>query len=144
MAKIGLVNVDHKPGNAARVFSKLAEARVLVNDIIQTEVGPKKANLTFTVGSSDLKAAKKAIDDVRDTVGCEDIFVHDNIAEVSIIGVGMREYRFDNHKRNPHKLCGREKRCRAGVNCGMQGLRPRQARRQTKEISEKIDPAVSL
>jgi aspartate kinase len=92
MAKIGLVNVDHKPGNAARVFSKLAEARVLVNDIIQTEVGPKKANLTFTVGSSDLKAAKKAIDDVRDTVGCEDIFVHDNIAEVSIIGVGMRSH----------------------------------------------------
>jgi aspartate kinase len=92
MAKIGLVNVDHKPGNASKIFSKLAGAHVLVNDIIQTEVGPDKANLTFTVGSSDLKDAKKAIEEVKDKVGCENVFIREDIAEVSVIGVGMRSH----------------------------------------------------
>ena len=92
MAKIGLINVDNRPGNAAKIFSKLANARVLVNDIIQTEVSPRKANLSFTIGSSDLKAAKKAIEQVQGEVGCEDIFIRDDIAEVSVIGVGMRSH----------------------------------------------------
>ena len=92
MAKIGLINVDNRPGNAAKIFSKLANARVLVNDIIQTEVSPRKANLSFTIGSSDLKAAKKAIEQVKGEVGCEDIFIRDDIAEISVIGVGMRSH----------------------------------------------------
>ena len=39
------------PGNAAKVFTHLAEAKVVVNDIIQTEISPEKANLSFMVGT---------------------------------------------------------------------------------------------
>jgi aspartate kinase len=92
LAKISLVNVEHKPGNAAKLFSKLAQFKVLVNDIIQTEVSPKKASLSFTTSSSDLKAAKKAVEDVRKELNCEDIFIRDDIAEISVIGVGMRSH----------------------------------------------------
>jgi aspartate kinase len=92
LAKIGLVGVDNKPGNAAKIFSHLAKAKVVVNDIIQTEVNAKKANMSFTVGRSDLSDAKAAIDQIKDEVGCESIFVRDDIAEVSIIGVGMRTH----------------------------------------------------
>ena len=38
MAKIDLINVDNKPGNAAKIFAALAKAKVVVNDIMQTEV----------------------------------------------------------------------------------------------------------
>ncbi|MHC4751655.1 MAG: aspartate kinase [Planctomycetota bacterium] len=58
MAKIGLVGVDNVPGNAAKVFAHLAKAKVVVNDIIQTEISPEKANLSFMIGISDLTAAK--------------------------------------------------------------------------------------
>jgi aspartate kinase len=92
MAKIGLINIDHRPGNAARIFSKLADAHVLINDIIQTEVNPQKANLSFTIGASDLKAAKKAVESIKNEVGCENIFIRDDIAEISVIGVGMRSH----------------------------------------------------
>jgi aspartate kinase len=92
MAKIGLAGIDNVPGNAAKLFARLARAKVVVNDIIQTEIGPEKANLAFLIGISDLPAAKKAVDDIKDELGCESVFIRDDIAEVSVIGVGMRSH----------------------------------------------------
>ena len=92
MAKIGLVGVDNKPGNAAKIFSHLAKAKVVVNDIVQTEVSSEKANLSFMIGISDLAAAKEAVEQVKDEVNCESIFIRDDIAEISVVGVGMRTH----------------------------------------------------
>jgi len=92
MAKIDLVNVDNKPGNAAKIFASLASAKVVVNDIMQTEVGSEKANLSFLIGISDLTAAKEAAEQIKDEVNCESIFIRDDIAEISVVGVGMRTH----------------------------------------------------
>jgi len=92
MAKIGLVGVDNIPGNAAKVFARLAEAKVVVNDIMQTEISPEKANLAFMIATSDLAAATEAVEKVKTEVHCESIFVRDDIAQVSVIGVGMRTH----------------------------------------------------
>jgi aspartate kinase len=92
LAKITMVGVDNKPGNAARVFEYLAAAKVVVNDIIQTEVSPEKANMSFTVGKSDLLTAKETIDKIRTQVKCDSVFIREDIAEVSIVGVGMRSH----------------------------------------------------
>jgi aspartate kinase len=92
MAKIGLVGVDNKPGNAAKIFSRLAQAKVVVSDIVQTEVSTKKANLSFTIHISDLTAAKEAVEQIKDEVNCESVFVRDDIAEISVVGVGMRTH----------------------------------------------------
>jgi len=92
MAKIGLVGVDNVPGVAAKIFARLAGAKVVVNDIVQTEVSPEKANLSFMVGTSDLTTAKEAVEQIKDQFNCERILVRDDIAEVSVIGVGMRSH----------------------------------------------------
>jgi aspartate kinase len=92
MAKVGMIGVDNSPGNAARIFAHLAKAKVVVHDIIQTEVSADKANLAFMVSISDLADAKKAVEQMQDTVNCQDIFVRDDIAEVSVVGVGMRSH----------------------------------------------------
>jgi aspartate kinase len=92
MAKIGLVGVDNTPGNAAKVFAHLAKAKVVVNDIIQTEISPEKANLSFMINLSDLAAAKEAAEQIKKEVNCDSIFVRDDIAEVSVIGIGMRTH----------------------------------------------------
>ncbi len=92
MAKIDLVNVDNKPGNAAKIFASLANAKVVVSDIMQTEVSSEKANLSFLIGISDLRAAKDAIEKIKDKISCESIFIRDDIAEVSVVGVGMRTH----------------------------------------------------
>jgi aspartate kinase len=92
MAKISLVGIDNVPGNAAKVFAHLAKAKVVVNDIIQTEVSPEKANLTFMIAISDLAAAKEAAEEIKKEVNCQSIFVREDIAEVSVVGVGMRSH----------------------------------------------------
>jgi aspartate kinase len=92
MAKVGLVGVDNQPGNAAKIFAGLASAKVVVNDIMQTEVSEEKANLSFTIHDSDLDAAKKAVEQIKREVNCESVFVRDNIAEISVVGVGMRTH----------------------------------------------------
>jgi len=92
MAKISLIGVDNVPGNAAKIFAHLSKARVVVNDIIQTEISDEKANLSFMIGTSDLQAAKEAVDQIKDEVNCQEVFIRDDIAEVSVVGVGMRTH----------------------------------------------------
>ncbi|UCF43939.1 MAG: aspartate kinase [Planctomycetota bacterium] len=92
MAKIDLIGVDNKPGNAAKVFAALAAAKVVVSDIVQTEVSAEKANLSFIISTSDLRAAKEAVEQIKDDVSCQSVFVRDDIAEVSVVGVGMRTH----------------------------------------------------
>jgi len=92
MTKISLVGVDNIPGNAAKIFSRLAQAKVVVHDIIQTEVSPEKANLSFMVSTSDLNEAKKVGERIKDEVNYDNIFVRDDIALVSAVGLGMRTH----------------------------------------------------
>ena len=92
MAKIAMIGVDHKPGNAARIFQHLAKQKVSVNDIIQTEVSEEKANLSFTVNKSDLESAQEAIAEIQDSVHCQSVFVREDVAEISVVGVGMRSH----------------------------------------------------
>ncbi len=92
LAKIGLIGVDNKPGNAARIFAHLAGAEVVVNDIIQVEISPEKANLSFTVAKSSLNEAKKAIDEIKEDVHWQSVVIRNDIAEVPVVGAGMRTH----------------------------------------------------
>jgi aspartate kinase len=92
LAKIGLVGVDNVPGNAARIFAHLAKAKVVVNDIIQTEISADKANLSFMIDISDLAATREAVEQIKNDINCDSIFVREDIAEVSVVGVGMRSH----------------------------------------------------
>jgi aspartate kinase len=90
MAKIGLTGLPNVPGTAAKVFARLAQAKVVINDIIQTEISPEKASLSFMVSTADLPAAKRVAEELKEELHCDGMFVRDDIALVSAIGVGMR------------------------------------------------------
>jgi len=90
MAKIGIGGIPNIPGTAAKVFARLAEAKVVVDDIIQTEISHEKANLSFMVKKSDVQAAQEVANELKAELPCDSVFVRDDIALVSAIGVGMR------------------------------------------------------
>jgi len=92
LAKLGLIGVSNQPGVAGKIFASLAASKVSVNDIIQTEVSPEKANLSFTVNHDDLNDAKGTIESLKAEVDIDDVFVREDIAEVSVVGVGMRSH----------------------------------------------------
>jgi len=90
MAKIGMAGIPNIPGKAAQIFARLAEAKVVIDDIIQTEISPEKANMSFMVAKQDIEKAKAVASQLKAEHYCDTIMVRDNIALVSVIGVGMR------------------------------------------------------
>jgi aspartate kinase len=90
MAKIGLAGLPNVPGTAAKVFARLAAAKVVVHDIMQTEISPEKANLSFMVSTANLPTATQVSEELKAELGCDGLFVRAGIALVSVIGVGMR------------------------------------------------------
>ena len=88
-AKITVVRVPDRPGVAARLFMPLSEQNIIVDMIIQNASIQGYTDLTFTVSRKDIREATRIVSDVIKEVGAEKIEVDDNVAKVSIIGVGM-------------------------------------------------------
>jgi len=91
-AKVTLSGVPDKPGVAAKLFGKIADAKVNVDMIIQNVSKEGKTDMTFTVPKTDLKKAMPKIKEAAAGVGCKKVAVNEEISKVSIIGVGMRSH----------------------------------------------------
>jgi len=91
-AKIIVSNILDKPGSAAKVFRALAEANIVVDMIVQNVGRHGIANLTFTVPQADTHKAVKALEPVLDEVGGGQVAVHEHIAKLSVVGVGMKTH----------------------------------------------------
>lgn len=92
-AKISLLGVSNHPGIAADIFSRLAEANVNVDMIVQADArGPEQANMVFTCTERDSELAISVLQDAKSKIGFESIVVDRDVAKVSVIGVGMRSH----------------------------------------------------
>jgi aspartate kinase len=88
-AKITVVHVPDKPGVAASLFTPLSEHNISVDMIIQNVSAEGFTDLTFTVSKKEMKEAQKIVDATAKAVGAKKVEVDDDVAKVSIIGVGM-------------------------------------------------------
>ena len=91
-AKVIVSNIPDKPGSAAKVFRALAEANVVVDMIVQNIGRNGVANLTFTVPQGDSHRAQKALEPVFTELGGGEVAIHDQIAKLSVVGVGMKTH----------------------------------------------------
>jgi aspartate kinase len=91
-AKIIVSNILDKPGSAAQVFRALADAGIVVDMIVQNVGRNGIANLTFTVPQGDTLKAQKCLEPVLDEVGGGHVAVHENVAKLSVVGVGMKTH----------------------------------------------------
>ena len=85
-------NVPDRPGIAAKIFSDIAQANIVVDDIIQTVMeDDRTAHISFTVEHGDLHDIRPVVDRlVKDLGGATKATYHGNLAKVSVVGVGMR------------------------------------------------------
>jgi aspartate kinase len=93
--KITLVGVADRPGIAARVFRALADAAINVDVIVQNishGAGTPLTDLSFTVDKPDLIKARTVIEGLRADTGFRDVNTDENVAALSIVGVGMRSH----------------------------------------------------
>ena len=91
-ARITLKKVPDQPGVAAKIFTPIAEAAIVVDMIIQNTRAGGQTDLTFTVPRASYKTAIEIEKQIADEIGAEDVFGDENIAKVSVIGVGMKDH----------------------------------------------------
>ena len=93
-AKVTVVGVPDKPGEAAAIFQALADAGINVDMIVQnvSAAATGRTDVTFTCPQGTAQAAMRALDSQRDEIGFESLTVDDQIAKVSLVGAGMRSH----------------------------------------------------
>ncbi|MBU1170342.1 MAG: aspartate kinase [Proteobacteria bacterium] len=91
-ARLTLRKVPDQPGVSSKVFTPLADAGIQVDMIIQNTRSGGETDLTFTVNKSDFEQAKRIAENVVKNIGGEEVMVADDIAKVSVIGVGMKNH----------------------------------------------------
>jgi aspartate kinase len=92
-AKITLLGLPDHPGVSSSIFSRLADANVNVDMIVQSRSRTSHAaNMVFTVGKRDAGRAMEVVNGAKADIGFRDIIVEEDVAKVSVIGVGMRSH----------------------------------------------------
>lgn len=92
-ARITLLGLNDRTETPAEVFTLLAEAGVNVDMIVQSQSRTEGAvNLTFTTGRRDAPRAAELMRQAQDAVGFQEIRVDEDVAKVSVVGVGMRSH----------------------------------------------------
>jgi len=92
-AKISLYGLPDHPGVSSEIFGRLADANVNVDMIVQSHARSEgAANMEFTVGKRDAARAVEIVRQAKTQIGFEDIAVDEDVAKVSVIGVGMRSH----------------------------------------------------
>ena len=91
--KITLSGVPDKPGIAAKVFSKLAKAKINTDIILQSSSVTKEFNnISYTVSIDDLKEAVEISQELKEELGAEGVSYDANIAKISAIGIGLKTH----------------------------------------------------
>ena len=91
-AKITVVGVSDHPGIASTLFGAVAQAAIVVDMIIQNVSQDLLTDISFTVPRAELTRALSVVNDVAKTIGARTVEVKEEIAKVSLVGVGMRSH----------------------------------------------------
>jgi aspartate kinase len=91
-AKVTVTAVPDRPGVAARVFRALADGAVNVDMIVQNTSVDGTTDVSFTVGRAELEAARAIAGSLAPEIGAREILVDEGIAQVSIVGAGMKTH----------------------------------------------------
>jgi aspartate kinase len=91
-AKITVQAVPDKPGIAARLFSPLSSAGVVIDVIVQNVSHEGFTDMTFTVPRRDLQRALPLVEGIAKELGARGVEADDRISKVSVVGLGMKDH----------------------------------------------------
>ena len=91
-ARITIKKLPDRPGIASQVFEPVFESGIVVDMIVQNTSEDGITDLTFTVPKTDFQKTMKLVGNTAARIGAEKVLGDENIAKVSVIGVGMRSH----------------------------------------------------
>ena len=91
-AKITVCNVPDRPGVAAKIFKELSSGGISVDMIVQNVSHTRQTDISFTVNKSGLSKASRITKKIARQIQADDVLEDQDIARVSIVGVGMKSH----------------------------------------------------
>jgi aspartate kinase len=91
-AKVTVTHVPDKPGCAARLFTALADANVMVDVIVQNVSASGSTDISFTMNRDELEKIGDLLNRVAKEIGAGQVSKQDGIAKLSVVGIGMRTH----------------------------------------------------
>ncbi|MCF8083106.1 MAG: aspartate kinase [Deltaproteobacteria bacterium] len=91
-ARVTIKKVPDQPGTASKIFDPIFKTGIVVDMILQNTSEDGLTDLTFTVPKTDFYKTMKLVSEVAEEIGAEKVLGDEDIAKVSIIGVGMRTH----------------------------------------------------
>jgi aspartate kinase len=93
-AKITVVGVPDKVGEAARIFEALAAAEINIDMVVQniSAAATGLTDISFTLPRADGQTAMGTLARIQSEVGYDKLLYDDQIGKVSLIGAGMRSH----------------------------------------------------
>jgi aspartate kinase len=90
--KVTVTGVPDKPGVAAKIFNEISANNIIVDMIIQNIGEGGLTDMSFTVPKTDSKKILALMKKVVAEIGARGVTVKEDIAKISIVGVGMRSH----------------------------------------------------
>ncbi|GJL83940.1 MAG: aspartokinase [marine bacterium B5-7] len=91
-AKLTIRGIPDIPGVAYRILGPVSEKHINVDMIIQNVSADGTTDLTFTVHRNDCRTATEVLKQIAEEIGAKEVSGDDNIAKISVVGVGMRSH----------------------------------------------------
>ncbi|MFE2493825.1 aspartate kinase [Streptomyces scopuliridis] len=91
-AKITVVGVPDKPGEAATIFRAIADNQINIDMIVQnvSAASTGLTDISFTLPKTEGRKAIDALEKTKPTIGFESLRYDDQIAKISLVGAGMK------------------------------------------------------
>jgi aspartate kinase len=91
-AKLTVDDVRDEPGIAARIFSTISEANIVVDMIVQSVSEHGTTDLSFTIHENDLDLAQKILTPIVAELKAAQLIAKSGVAKLSVVGIGMRSH----------------------------------------------------
>src|SRR6266404_3390350 len=91
-AKLSIAGVRDKPGIAARIFSDIGAAHIIVDMIVQNASIDGTTDISFTIHEDELENARTILMPVLGELGAKRLNTASGVAKLSVVGIGMRSH----------------------------------------------------
>jgi aspartate kinase len=91
-AKVTVVGVPDKPGEAAAIFRTIADAEINIDMVVQNVSAATTAltDISFTLPKTDGRKAIDALEKAKASIGFDSLRYDDQIGKISLVGAGMK------------------------------------------------------
>ena len=90
-ARVTILGLPDVPGSSLELFSHIASRKITVDMIVQNIGSQGRADVSFTVPSSELKATLDAATAAAAHVGAQGVTHDPDVSKVSVVGLGMSQ-----------------------------------------------------